>query len=699
MRLGTLFFGAALACFLLLGITDAASDGATPMGQVKKMLAALKTRVQDEGTTESANYQKFTRWCDLEAQQCKSDIKAAEGKAEEAQADLNEAVALQSKQEFQIEKLAMVISHKESDLQGAVDRRKVDHSEFLEVHAKLQESIDTFERALQILNEKATPEALTQVTQSISAVLRRSAVVPGAPMDRMQAFFQQVSDTGALNSGVSKGIFLQQPSAPVYVSRKNQVLQIVAEMRDEVKTSQKKVEDEETEEAHTFALLEQSMQAEIASVNKEMTNAKQALNALKERQAELEQELTDANNMKEERETYMTDIGTQCDEKSREFTERNKARLDEVNAINEAIKILSTDRANEVQKREPGHNQAADFFAQLAPTDQGDISPNAPGSLQVGQSNFVGGFLQVNQLTNRVVAMLRADPFGKVKKMIEGMVEKLLQEQAESQEHKQWCDEETGKTKKSLSTHTRNKDKFQSRIDEMTARSSMLKQQVSDTSTGIANLKEAFAQAQSVRKLEHDTAVAALKDYKDAQMMIQKALQVLSDFYRKQRASSAALLQQSQSDLGSSSASPPATFGAGNVGDNRKDAAEGVLSILEIALSDFARLESETTTEEDTAQKAFETFSFENKQAIALAETDVTHFTEEISRLERDLQAANKDLSETTSELSATEEYMADLTKNCDWSGPSYEEQQKRRKAELESLQNALLIISGEAIA
>merc|ERR1719263_2128783 len=149
----------------------------------------------------------------------------------------------------------------------------------------------------------------------------------------------------------------------------------------------------------------------------------------------------------------------------------------------------------------------------------------------------------------------------------------------------------------------------------------------------------------------------------------------------------------------SAKAAPPPTFSGTDPGAAREDAAEGILNILEISLSDFTKLESETETEEATAQKEFEQFVAENKQAIALAELDVKHFTEEQERTQRELSAASKDLSEVTAELDATTEYLEKLKANCDFRGPGFEERQARRKAELESLQNALAIISGQAIA
>ena len=63
------------------------------------------------------------------------------------------------------------------------------------------------------------------------------------------------------------------------------------------------------------------------------------------------------------------------------------------------------------------------------------------------------------QVSDRVLS----DPFGKVKDMLTGMIDKLKKEQAEEAEHKAWCDKEMGKT-------TKQKETKDARLNELTIR-------------------------------------------------------------------------------------------------------------------------------------------------------------------------------------------------------------------------------------
>merc|ERR1719181_373733 len=115
--------------------------------------------------------------------------------------------------------------------------------------------------------------------------------------------------------------------------------------------------------------------------------------------------------------------------------------------------------------------------------------------------------------------------------------------------------------------------------------------------------------------------------------------------------------------------------------------------MLEVIQSDFARLEAETTSNEAEAEDVFTKYTNDSNMNKAVKETDVKHKTSKKQETESALSEAKKDLAATNDELTAAMDYYDKLKPSCVDAGVSYEDRVARRKAEIESLQEALKIL------
>merc|ERR1719316_2245320 len=127
-----------------------------------------------------------------------------------------------------------------------------------------------------------------------------------------------------------------------------------------------------------------------------------------------------------------------------------------------------------------------------------------------------------------------ADPFAKVKKMMEDMIKKLLDEAAAEAQHKEWGDAEIAKTTKQQKLHERNQAKFKSRLDGYVAEKDTIAKKISEVSQNLADMTASAEEMTKQRTKESEEAMAAIKEYSEAQAAVQKATQVISDFYEKQ---------------------------------------------------------------------------------------------------------------------------------------------------------------------
>merc|ERR1719487_1390940 len=118
-------------------------------------------------------------------------------------------------------------------------------------------------------------------------------------------------------------------------------------------------------------------------------------------------------------------------------------------------------------------------------------------------------------------------------------------------------------------------------------------------------------------------------------------------------------------------------------------AAGGVVGMLEVIQSDFVRLETETTSAEDKAAKAFTQFSRDSSKDKAVKSADQKNKLNTKTEKESDLESAKKDLAGNQEELDAALAYFEKLKPCCVEAGESYEERVARRKEEIESLTDA----------
>jgi len=177
-----------------------------------------------------------------------------------------------------------------------------------------------------------------------------------------------------------------------------------------------------------------------------------------------------------------------------------------------------------------------------------------------------------------------------------------------------------------------------------------------------------------------------IADAQGAQTAVAQALVVLKEFYAK-AGEATSLLQQNQ----------PAIFDSPYTGMQSENG--GVVGMLEVIESDFARLEADTKAAEGVSQTEYDGFKTDTEVNKAKNEKDVQHKTQKKQNEEQSLQEKQGDLEGTQKELDAALAYYDKLKPSCVNTGVSYEDRVARRKEEIESLQEALRILNGNDLA
>jgi hypothetical protein len=428
-----------------------------------------------------------------------------------------------------------------------------------------------------------------------------------------------------------------------------------------------------------------------------MTEKKMQVSKSQEVVATSGAELDNTNRVISETLKYLTEVETTCKQKTLDWKSRTKLRSDEITAIQEAVEILSSEKGQSVQGMELQQLQQqpqvvaeqvmAPVFVQLKAAVHGT-------SFMQTQARVSETFLTGQQILAEARAAAAAgapDPFKNVRKLINEMIQRLLNEAAEEAEHKGWCDTEMGKSEIQKGHKEKEVKSLTSKVEEMSAQVAQLDDEIRQLTKEIAEAEAMDLEATKVRQAENAQALIAQKEYGDAQSLVQNAMTVLQEFYAERQQGQS--LVQTDDSL-NAPPSAPDTFS----GEYESKDASGVLGILEISMSDFARLETETKTAEAAAQQEYQKLQHESAVRKATLNKDLEYKTVEKQKLEGSVQRAQSDLQGFQSELAAVVQYIEKLKPSCTNTADSHEVRKERRETEIKSLQEALAILNNEGI-
>merc|ERR1739847_64690 len=193
----------------------------------------------------------------------------------------------------------------------------------------------------------------------------------------------------------------------------------------------------------------------------------------------------------------------------------------------------------------------------------------------------------------------------------------------------------------------------------------------------LAEIAKSQKQMDEMRAKEHEEFVKAEADFQQGLTGVRNALKVLREYYQKDGAS---LLQAPATSTHSASS----------------DSGNSIISILEVAGSDFARSLAEAQSAEDDAVEIYEKTTNENQVSTATKKTSVEGKTQESARLDQLVSDANSDRDGVQEQLNAVLEYLEKLRPQCTTEPESYEERKARREHEIEGLKTALDILENE---
>jgi len=647
-----------------LFLLPAFASASNPVGQVLDLLQKLYDTVVKDGEVEQKQFEEFAEWCEDQAKERQYEIKTAKGQSNGLKATIEKSSANIDGYHSRIGDLSQSIAANESDLASAKEIRNKEHSTFKKEEKELVETVDTLRRAQQVLGRHLgsfaqLPRSIKDLTAGLSAIID-AAVFSTHDTAKLKAFIQSNQE------GVDA------PEAAAYESHSSGILDTLADLQEKAEALLSEARKTEVNTRHAYELLAQSLNDELSIQREALSNTQKQLSAEREVKGIAEGDLASTQKDLNEDENYLKGLLRNCQQRAVDAENSMKGRAEEMNALREARRIIAeaTGAASGRQYREFLQVQS------LSSEKRGDMYQLVERNIKtLGKKDNNAMLVQLAGQIRATVTMDK-DPFAKVKGLIQGMLDRLFVEAQEEASHKAFCDKETSENEAKRNKLRSEENKLGTRIERANAGVATLKQQIAELNGALSSIAQSQKEMDAMRKKEHEEFTKAHKDFEDGLQGIRSALKILREYYSQ----GGAFLQA------------PAT----SVHSASSDSGKGIISILEIAESDFARSIAEASAAEDDSQEVYDKTTQENSVSTATKRANVEGKTQESARMAQLISDASSDREGVQDQLNAVLEYLEKLLPQCTTEPESYEERKTRREHEIEGLKNALNILENE---
>jgi len=279
-----------------------------------------------------------------------------------------------------------------------------------------------------------------------------------------------------------------------------------------------------------------------------------------------------------------------------------------------------------------------------------------------------------------------ADPFKKVKGLIQKLIERLLTESRNEATKKGFCDTELGKARKDRDFRFQEAKDLSAELEGLEAKRDSLSEEIKQLKSDIKDESKALKETTDDREAEKKINMATLKTAKGGFEAVNEALLVLRSFYKQ--AAKAAFVQASPVDED--------TAGAGFSGNYKgnQSGAKAIFALLETISSDFDRTLRKTEEAEHDAHRDYVDFSQAAQASIAGKETKQKLDEQDLATTKTSIKTKTNDMQNAVNLLDSALKELEELKPTCIDTGMSYAERVAKREEEIKALKNALQILA-----
>lgn len=660
-----------------------------PVMKVVRLLEDTKAQLNSDLEDDKKVHELLYCWCTTNDKEKSAAIEQAQARVTELESFLDEATA--KMQEIKTKRDAALdeVDKDWDALKTATELRMKENTEFQKESNELSDTVRAAEQAIVVLSkhhpELAQVRALARHLREVN-ILSAAKTLTGSRLKILKDFLDAASQAQTVAS------FLAVPGFQSYAPSSGQVFGILKQMKEDFEKNLSEAEKREKQAVAEFEALKAAKDEEIASGKKLMAQLDMEYAELGEKKAQATKELEDTKTQLGLDGQFLLNLRKKCSESDAEFDARVKSRLEEIEAVEDTIKILNSDEA--FDNFDKTSNVA--FFqtsSSLADQEQKLRQQRAASLLALA-----GGRLNSPRLT-LLASSLSLDAFTKVKEVIDKMVAELTKQQQDEVAHRDWCKKEKASNELSTAAAYDTKANLEAKMADLKKTLEVLAAEAEATKAEMADMEKEMKSISEIREGENADFQQTVTDQRLTQMILSKALVRMKQVYAFLQHRRAASQEDPQPGAAHTALSGNHTDpGNGPARFTKYEKSAGgsrVVSMLEKVIADSVAAEGSAMKAEEDAQAAYEILMKQSNQMLTAAGKKIVDMTGAEATAKEDLLLTETDLKQTMTELEGLTNMLGDLTKSCKFIVDNFDERQAARTAEIDALHEAKAILSG----
>jgi hypothetical protein len=665
----------------------------SPVDKVLELMNALYQQVKDQGKDEAEAYKEFACFCKDTQLGKDKEINDGDDNEDEQLATIEQKTAEKESLSNDIGQLHTDLDDTDVSIEQAAAEREAEKKKFEERHA------DT------IASVEGVRTAISTITEATS-LIEKEAVIKSA---KVQALLKKYEDekreepVGELGAG-------EKSREHAGLGASASITDVLDMLLQDWTMKAKKMEDEEEARKKLYDNTSAELRQLIIDTKTAIENSKDQLSNTESFLAKTKAQLTETKANLNDDNLYLKDLTAQCELKAKEWDQRSVMRGNELKALEKAIEIVGgsvkdtqgtrgyTDNTELLQggaSPEPEDAYTDVVFVQLKEVKKTRDESRGKQARLDAVTKIKHMAKKLNSIDLNLLAMkIAANPFSKVKELIQQLITRLLTESENEATQKGWCDTELGKANSDRDFRMSDTKKLSAKALVLEAEKKSQEETITKLTAEIAELQADHVQVTQIREKEKAENKKVMEESREGLTALTKALATLKKFYGKaSRANqggyvSFAQVSQTPAEAAMAAAGTSGK-GVGNYEGNQAGG-QGIIGILEVISSDFKR---SISMAEGAEKDSYTQYAAYNKESKASMKSK----TEGLDNAQDDLKIASGDLVATLNKLKDNQKLLdmslmalETLRPACIDTGMSWDEKVKRRDAEIQALKDAL---------